>query len=157
MKQGGDMIVSLAHLPAWEEDGEVKIKRAFAGDKEEILSFIRKRFSNNWVYEAERALMQDPAKLFIATKDGVILGFACFDASAKGFFGPMGVMRSARKQHVGTKLLLRTLTAMREFGYGYAIIGWVTDAAAFYSKQVGATYIQGGSPENSVYSDMIFM
>ena len=64
--------------------------------------------------------------------------FACFDSSAKGFFGPIGVLSEYRGKRVGQSLLLKTLYAMKEYGYGYAIIGWVSDAELFYRKTVGA-------------------
>lgn len=155
MLPGGDMIVSLYNLPEMPEVGSVKIKRAFPADKTKILSFIREHFSENWVNEAEQAILQDVPKCFIAVEDGKIIGFSCFDSSAKSFFGPIGVDKSRRGGNIGTALLLRTLFAMREYGYAYAVIGWVTDAAEFYKKTVGATYIPGGNPENSVYSNMI--
>ena len=43
---------------------------------------------------------------------------------------------------------------MRDDGYAYAIIGWVSDAAPFYEKLVNATFIPGGEPQNSIYSQM---
>ena len=46
---------------------------------------------------------------------------------------------------------------MREYGYGYAIIGWVSEAEMFYRKAVGAEFIKAGNPENSVYSNLVFM
>ena len=157
MLEGGDMIVNLHDLPEIETDGRIRIKRAFAGDKETILSFITEYFSKTWAGEAEHALMADTPKCFIATENGKILGFACYDSSAKGFFGPIGVSPERRGEHIGKALLVRTLTAMREYGYGYAIIGWVNDAASFYRETVGAEFIKGGNPENSVYSNMVFM
>lgn len=157
MPNGGDMIVSLYHLPGATLSDSIKIKRAFVGDKETILAFVEKHFQKNWVYEVECALMQELSKCFIATEGGKILGFACFDASAKGFFGPIGVDPARRHENIGQALLLRTLNAMREYGYGYAIIGWVSDAEMFYRKTVGAEYIKGGTPENSVYANLVFM
>lgn len=44
---------------------------------------------------------------------------------------------------------------MRE--YGYAIIGWVSEAEQFYRKTVSAEYIKNDEPENSIYSNLIFM
>lgn len=157
MLKGGDMIVGLYHLPTAEVAQTIKIKRAFVGDKETILNFVRENFQNNWVYEVEHSLMQSPSKCFLATENGKILGFACFDASAKGFFGPIGVDPRRRKENIGQALLIRTLNAMREYGYGYAIIGWVSDAEMFYRKTVGAEFIKGGNPENSVYSNLVFL
>ena len=67
------------------------------------------------------------------------------------------MLPAARGKHIGKALLLRTLFAMREAGYGYAIIGWAEDAAPFSEKTVGARFIEGGTPENTVYSRMIRM
>ena len=51
------------------------------------------------------------SKYFIATEEGKIIGFACYDASAKGFFDPIGVLPETRKKNVGTALLLHTFEA----------------------------------------------
>lgn len=157
MLSGGDMIAGLTNLPGIEISDNIKIKRAFVGDKEAILDFVADNFRKNWVYETEHSLMQEISKCFIATENGKIVGFACFDSSAKGFFGPIGVAESHRGKNIGKALLIRTFQAMREYGYGYAIIGWVSDAEMFYRKTVNAEYIKGGNPENSIYSNLIFM
>ena len=157
MLEGGDMIANLMHLPEYTLEESIKIKRAFAGDKDTILSFIRENFHNNWACEAEHAILQEVSKCFIATENGKILGFACFDSSARGFFGPIGVAKTERNRNIGTALLIRTLESMREYGYIYAIIGWVNDAALFYEKTVGAEFIKGGNPENSVYANLVSM
>ena len=155
MFEGSDMIVSLYNLPEEPKLENIKIKRAFVGDKKVILDFIEENFKNNWVYEAEHSLMQDVSKCFVATENGKILGFACFDGAAKGFFGPIGVAESRRNENIGQALLIRSLNAMREYGYAYAIIGWVNEAEMFYKKTVGAKVIEGGNPENSVYSNLV--
>ncbi len=155
---GGDMIVGLTNLPGYPEiKSDIKIKRAFPGDKKTIMSFIKENFQENWAYEAEHSIMQSPGKCFIATEEGQLIGFACYDASAKGFFGPIGVLPNKRKNKVGEALLLRTLNAMSEYGCGYVIIGWVSEAEMFYRKTVKAEYIKGGQPKNSVYANLIFM
>lgn len=157
MLNGNDMIVNLGGIKEVECAEGVKIKRAFAGDKPEILDFIANNFSKGWVYEAERAIMSPVPKCYIATYEGRVVGFACYDSSALGFFGPIGVDPSMRGKKIGEALLKRTLVAMREYGYWYAVIGWVSDAENFYRKTVGAEFIKGGNPENSVYSNMVSM
>lgn len=152
---GCDMIVSLYNLPPYEVPQGIKLKRAFVGEKETIQAFIRQHFSTGWVYEAEHSLMQEMGKCFIATREGKIVGFACFDGAARGYFGPIGVAPEERGSGVGQALLLRTLNAMREYGYGYGIIGWVGDAEHFYRKTVGAEFVPGGEPEHTVYSNLI--
>ncbi len=156
--RGADMIVNLNLVPTECETAEnVKIKRAFAADKEQILQFIRDNFHTGWVNEAECALAQCPSTCFIATEKGKVLGFACYDTTAKGYFGPIGISKDARGKNVGTALMLRTLHSMREAGYVYAIIGWVNDAEQFYRKTIGAEFVPNGEPEKSAYSNMISM
>lgn len=157
MLPGNDMIVGLYRLPGFDLAPNVKIKRAFVGDKQKILAFVEENFGKGWLGETEHALMQEVSKCFIATENGTILGFSCFDATARGYFGPIGVAPASRGKNVGAALLISTLNAMREYGYGYAVIGWVKDAEMFYRKTVGAEWIKGGNPENTVYSNMVQM
>lgn len=152
----GDMIVNLNNLPEFKEPEGIKIKQVHPCDMEEVLFFVRENFSEGWVGEARYAMMQDPVKCFIAVENKQVVGFACYDSSAKDFFGPIGVSEKMRGRGVGNALLLRTLHAMKEYGYGYAVIGWV-GPAAFYEKAVGARFIEGGTPENSVYQRLIHM
>ena len=73
--------------------------------------------------EVALALSQQPPTVLIAVEGQTLVGFACYDASARGFFGPTGVDEAARGRGIGEALLIRTLKAMREAGYGYAVIG----------------------------------
>ena len=63
--------------------------------------------------------------VWIATRGEALLGFACHDATAKGFFGPTAVAEAERGKGIGEALLFATLRGMREAGYAYAIIGGV--------------------------------
>ena len=86
-----------------------------------------------------------PSSCFLALKDGEILGFACYDSTAKGFFGPTGVDLRYRGLGIGRALLLRTMEALFEAGYAYAVIGWA-GPVEFYRKAVGATVIEDSEP-----------
>lgn len=154
MANGCDMIAGIMHLPEYTVAEGVQLKRVFPADKNRVLAFIREHFSEGWACEAENAIMQPPGKCFIAVEDQKVIGFACYDASAKGFFGPIGVDESQRGRGLGKALLIRTMEAMREHGYAYAVIGWV-GPADFYRRNVGAEFIPGGEPKNSIYSNMI--
>lgn len=155
-KREGDMIVNLQKIPAFQEIPGIKIKQVHPCDMEAVVAFIREQFSEGWVGEARYAMMQDPVKCFIAVEDKRVVGFACYDSSTKDFFGPIGVHPDMRGRGVGNALMLRTLHAMKEYGYGYAVIGWV-GPAEFYAKTVGARFIEGGTPDNSVYQRLISM
>ena len=114
MFEGGDMIVSLYNLPEIKVNENIKIKRAFVGDKDIILDFVGKYFRKNWVYEVEHSLMEEVSKCFVATEDGKIIGFACYDSAAKGLFGPIGVEPKRRGENIGQALLVRTLSAIKD-------------------------------------------
>ena len=81
-----------------------------------------------------------------------MLGFACYDATVKGFFGPTGVAKEERGQGIGKALLLACLNAMKEEGYGYGIIGGA-GPVHFYEKCCGAQVIENEQP--NIYSRMI--
>ena len=82
---------------------------------------------------------------FVAIKEKSLIGFACYDTTGLGFFGPIGVEPSSRGKGTGSALLRACLLDMKLKGYGYAIIGQ-TDVFAFYGKVVGAVEI----PDSSV-------
>ncbi len=135
------------------KDDNIRIVRALALDKSKIIDFIVDEFEINWANEFEQALFNDPTSCFIAIKDKEIVGFACYDTTGKGFFGPTGVSSKVRGKGVGKFLLLKCLLDMREIGYGYAVIGGASDAIEFYSKVAGATIIPDSHP--GIYSRMI--
>lgn len=155
-----DMLVDLYALPAFSAEepvGEgVRILRALAPDKSRIVAFARRCGDRDYGDEAEAAFANQPVTCFIAVKEGRLVGFACFEATAKNFFGPMAVEEKERGQGIGRALLLASLHAMREMGYGYAVIGWPARAAVgFYEKCVNARAIERTSP--GVYGRMIEM
>jgi len=133
----------------------ITIKRASIVDKKEILQFVEENFEAKcWVDETEYALFNNPISCLIAVKNKEIIGFACYDVAAKGFFGPTGVKENHRGQGIGEELLIRTLNSLKEAGYAYAIIGW-SGANAFYEKTVNAIVIEDSEPNKSVFRNLI--
>ncbi len=153
-----DLLVKLYHLPDTfsvkdlNEQG-IQIKRVLPPDKHLVDEFVRKNFSEAWVSEISVSLTKVNPTCFIAIKDHRVVGFAAYDATAKGFFGPTGVDENFRGLGVGKALLMKCLIAMREEGYGYAIIGGVGKAQPFYEKVCQAEEIKDTNP--SVYSRMV--
>ena len=104
------------------------------------MAWVDRHFGDPWASEVAVGFAQSPISVLVAVKDGKLLGFACHDTTAKGFFGPTGVDEAARGQGIGEALLIATLKSMREAGYGYAIIG-AAGPQDFYAKAVGAETI----------------
>ena len=121
-----DLLVKLYELPASAQALEnlraecIEIRRAIGPEKHAVVDWAEKTFSRSWASECDVALSSQPVTCFISVKDGRLIGFACYDATLKGFFGPIGVDESVKKKGLGKALLLRTLEAMRDAGYGYA-------------------------------------
>ena len=142
-----DMLVRLYALPDQNKrlkDGYV-VRRAAAYDKSVILHWLSQNFSTQWASEADVAFSRQPISCFIAQFQGKLVGFACYEATCRGYFGPGGVVEAHRGQGLGTMLLLECLRSMKEMGYAYAIIGGV-GPKEFYAKTVGAIDIPDSTP-----------
>lgn len=144
-----DMLVRLYELhddPALMEklaaEG-IEIKRAMTPNLTKITSWVKETFWEGWADECAAGILVGGC--WIAVKDGKLVGFACFDATLKDYFGPTGVAEEMRGKGIGRALLIRCLMSMKEKGYAYAIIGGV-GPMDFYKKAVGATPIEGSDP-----------
>lgn len=145
-----DLLVKLYELPPLklpprDAAAEVIVRRAFAAEKTLVSNWIAEHFSRAWADECEMSFARVPVACFVATKAETLVGFACYDATARGFFGPTAVAESARRRGIGCTLLLHTLHDMAACGYGYAIIG-AADNIQFYRHCVAVVEIDGSAP-----------
>lgn len=153
-----DMLVKLYELPDAGPHYErvrragVDVRRALAPEKHVVIDYVRETFGEGWASECEVSFASRPVSCFVATAGEAPVGFACYEATCKNFFGPTGVTEQNRGQGIGTALLLACLHAMRAEGYGYAIIGGAgpTD---FYHRIAGAEPIEGSQP--GIYRGML--
>ena len=151
-----DMLVPLLKLPPCAplidklRTKGVIIRCANAHEIRIITSFIEKHFSPRWADEVTVAFSRQPISLFIAIRDGVVIGFAAYECTRRSFFGPTGVAENERKKGIGKALLLACLWGLREMGYAYAIIGGA-GPTEFYAKECGAVEIPESVP--GVYAD----
>lgn len=157
-----DLLVNLydlkcKHNPVKLKEHGIVIKRAMSPDKEKLMDFIRTYYTKEWAAESEHAFVHSPITCLIAVKDKEIVGFACYDATAKGYVGPIAIKPGEKGGGVGQSLLHDILLAMKEDGYGYAVIGWVDDAMGFYDKTIETFKIPGSEPENTIYQNLIGM
>ena len=155
-----DMIVRLYALDEAEtasssaklRERGVLIRRALAPERRQVVAWVAEQFGDGWAGEVEATFSRTPTTCLIAAKERTLLGFACFDAAALGFFGPTGVDPAARGGGVGAALLNAALSAMRAAGYAYAIIGGV-GPTEFYTRVAGAIPIPGSTP--GIYAGML--
>lgn len=154
-----DMLVKLYQIEEKPELSEklrkqgISIKRAMPADKARVVQFVKNNFGDGWAHECSYSFTAHPVSCFIAVREKKVIGFACYDATAKDFFGPTGIYEKSRGMGIGEALLRSSLLAMKDEGYAYAIIGWVDGAEAFYEKTVGATVIEDSFP--GIYRNMI--
>jgi GNAT superfamily N-acetyltransferase len=146
-----DMLVKLYNLPEnWSSKitqvvPEIKIRKPFAAEKTMIVQWVREKFGEVWASEMDVTFSRLPVSCYVAQQEQKVVGFACYDASALGYFGPTGVDEPLRGKGIGTALLLACLLEMKLKGYGYAIIGWI-GPQEFYEKAVGAVVIPDSTP-----------
>jgi GNAT superfamily N-acetyltransferase len=146
-----DLLVRLYDLPplgaALEalSAARVMVRRAAAAERSAVVEWARANGSPGWADECEAAFARLPLACFVAVENDALIGFACYEATCRNFFGPELVHPDRRGRGVGRALLLAALHAMRVEGYAYAIIGWAS-SIEFYRRAVGAVVIDGSEP-----------
>jgi predicted N-acetyltransferase YhbS len=126
------------------------VRRAQPWELRPLREFIAENFSQSWADEISGGLVRQPVTVFVALREGRLVGFAAYECTRKDFFGPTGVVESERGRGIGRALLVASLWGLRELGYAYAVIGGV-GPAEFYERTVGARLIPESSP--GVYAD----
>jgi GNAT superfamily N-acetyltransferase len=146
-----DMLVKLYNIPddcgvmQKARDTDIIIRKPIGPERHLVVDWVQKKFNKAWSSETDMAFANRPLSCFIALKGRKLAGFACYDATALGYFGPTGVESAFRNKGIGTALLFACMQDMRLKGYGYAIIGGV-GPAEYYRKTVGATDIPESTP-----------
>lgn len=154
-----DMLVRLTELPEaselekkLQEKEKIVFRKAIAPEKHLVSEWVMEQFGAYWQSEVEVAFSRQPVSCWIAHRGNQILGFACYESTARNFFGPTGTLESERGKGIGKVLLIKSLESLREMGYVYAIVGGV-GPAEFYEKAVGAKSIEGS--ETSIYQHLL--
>ena len=146
-----DMLVNLLKLAPLEpilselREAGVIIRRAQPYEITPVRDFILKNFQPAWADEIAVGYANKPVSVYLAIREQQVLGFAAYECTRRGFFGPMGVTVNERGRGVGRALLVACLWGLREMGYVYGIIGGA-GPTAFYERNVGATVIPDSSP-----------
>lgn len=153
-----DMLVKLYELPdlapaiTRQQAAGITIRHAIPPEKHIVADWVRQVFGRPWASETEIAFSHHPVSCFIAVEAETLIGFACYNATYKGFFGPTGVTEDKRGHGTGAALLLACLHALYAEGFGYGIIG-AAGPQDFYARTVGAVAIPDSWP--GIYRGML--
>ena len=136
-----DMLVNLLDLPSpapllerLERDG-VRVHRPLTANRGKVLDWVLDHSGPNGAGECSVCFARTPVSCFIASREGEVIGYACYDATAPDFFGPTRVAQEEQGK-----------------GYVYAVIGGV-GPVEFYEKCVGAFVIPNSTP--GIYRDIL--
>jgi GNAT superfamily N-acetyltransferase len=146
-----DMLVRLYDLPPHADTSPqmrtqgVIIRKPFGPERHTLIEWVRHHFSDHWAAETDNAMSTRPMSCLVAVLDKQFVGFACYDTTFLGMFGPTGVAEEHRGKGIGKSLLLAAMRDMLLKGYAYAVIGMV-GPVEFYAKVLGATVIPGSDP-----------
>lgn len=143
-----DWLVKLYDLPEAAPpcaDHTVVLRKPIGPEHRLVVDWVALQFGAAWASEASAALANRPVSLYLACDASGLRGFACYDATARGMFGPVGVDPALRGQGLGAALLWACLNEMRLLGYAYAVIG-AAGPGGFYQRTVGAVEIPGSTP-----------
>ncbi len=153
-----DMLVSLLKLPfTIEAESDLNrqgiiFRRVIAPELHLIEDWVNRNFSDYWASEVRVAFAAKPVTCWIAQRENEILGFACYDTTSRGFFGPTGTKEEERGKGIGKILTIKALESLRDLGYVYGIIGGV-GPVSYYEKIVGAKVIEGS--ELNIYEHLL--
>src|SRR5690606_24943015 len=117
-----DMLVKLYELPDSKplidslSAAGIDVSPSIAPATHHITAWVRQHFSQGWQSETEVSYSRNPISCWVATQESTLLGFACYDVTAKGFFGPTGVDETLRGKGIGKALLFACLEDMRAQG-----------------------------------------
>ncbi|WP_196258075.1 GNAT family N-acetyltransferase [Pelagibacterium limicola] len=151
-----DLLVRLYDLPEYDygrtTSQGVTIRRALPLERGLVCDWVEAHFSRIWRSETEVGFSHQPVGVWLAIEGERLLGFACGDVTARGFFGPTGVGEAARGRGIGEALLFKTLEDLRAKGFAYAVIG-DPGPVEFYKKKLDAMEIPHSKP--GIYKGML--
>lgn len=152
------MLVNLLKLAPLEpilvelKQAGVIVRRAQPYEMTPVREFVLANFEAGWADEISVGYSNKPVSVYLAIRDGRVVGFGAYECTRRSFFGPTGVTEGERGSGIGRALLLACLWGLREMGYVYGIIGGA-GPTEFYERTVGATLIPDSTP--GIYADPI--
>jgi len=112
----------------------IVFRRGKRGEEKKVTEWILEHFGPFWKYEAMMAYTKgERPTIWLALRGEEVIGFSCYSALHKDWFGPIGVDKKARGLGIGTILLFKSLEDMRSAGRRIIRIPW-TSHLFFYTQ-----------------------
>lgn len=142
MSSPRDMIVDLNNDLTMNYIEDISIRKVRDSDKEVVREFVLENFYERWTKTIDYGLTLEDIPIYIAIHDNNIVGFAGYNISKqrKGYFGPLGVLKSYRDRKIGQALVNSCLIDMKQLGFETCIIG-NAGSIEFYEKACGARIV----------------
>ena len=117
----------------------IEVRRARHEDRDALAQHVRRLWTDIWLRETLIAVEKETPPLFLALRDGQIVGFAGHGIYRPSFYGPIATDPAEQRHGVGAVLSALTLADMASRDVQTAQIGWVAETAIpFYSRSSGA-------------------
>ncbi|MGN6742193.1 MAG: GNAT family N-acetyltransferase, partial [Amnibacterium sp.] len=117
----------------------IEVRRGRPEDEAAVAEHTRRLWSEVWDRETRTALHRDPPRIFLALRDGRVLGFAAHGIHRPCLYGPIATDPDEQGHGIGALLSALCLDDMAARGVRTAQIGWIAETAIpFYSRTAGA-------------------
>ena len=117
----------------------IEVRRARHEDRDALAQHVRRLWPDIWLRETGIAVERETPPLFLALRDGQIVGFAGHGIYRPSFYGPIATDPAEQRHGVGAVLSALALADMASRDVKTAQIGWVAETAIpFYSRTSGA-------------------
>lgn len=129
---------SPGHAAIFGEADGYRVRRADPGERDALRGLIEREWGVVWRDAALLGLAHEPVSVFVAERDGQLVGFAAYEVDqCLGSFGPTGVAREHRGHGLGARLLWSCLDDLQRKRREECQIGWV-GPVRFYHRACGA-------------------
>ena len=93
-----DLLVPLYDLQEFSVPSGFTVRRPMASEGHSLQSWVSENFSEGWASEILPGISRTPSSVLIAVDKSSMsaAGFCCWDCTALGFLGPVGVAEAYR-------------------------------------------------------------
>ena len=84
-------LLKLENLPSEHPIAGIVLRRAMPDEITKLKGWVASYFDTYWAKEVAIGFNNDPISIYLAVRNGTIVGFSGYECRSEGFLGPMGV------------------------------------------------------------------